>query len=94
MSSNNSTYQRNETITGVVERITFAAEDTGFPICLTLVAIFPKKRHKSLGKETRKTSYIESFNYTVSQRVLRLVRKNLSFSKKLENQIRCNLAIC
>ncbi len=31
MSSNNN-YQRNETITGVVERITFAAEDTGYSI--------------------------------------------------------------
>ncbi|MGB5637225.1 MAG: IS1 family transposase [Waterburya sp.] len=49
--------------------------------------IFPKKRHKSVGKETGKTSYIERFNCTMRQRISRLVRKTLSFSKKLENHI-------
>jgi exodeoxyribonuclease V alpha subunit len=32
MPNNNSNYQPHETITGVVERITFAAEDTGYTI--------------------------------------------------------------
>lgn len=32
MSSNNSNYQRNENITGIVERITFTAQDTGYSI--------------------------------------------------------------
>ncbi|NJL92178.1 MAG: IS1 family transposase, partial [Coleofasciculaceae cyanobacterium SM2_1_6] len=36
---------------------------------------------------TGKTSYIERFNNTLRQRVGRLVRKTLSFSKKLENHI-------
>jgi hypothetical protein len=34
-----------------------------------------------------KTSYIERFNCTLRQRLWRLVRKTLSFSQKLENQI-------
>ncbi len=32
MSQNNSNYQRSETLTGVVERITFSAQDTGYTI--------------------------------------------------------------
>ena len=49
--------------------------------------VFPSQRHKAVGKETGKTSYIERFNCTMRQRVARLVRKTLSFSKKLENHI-------
>ena len=49
--------------------------------------IFPQSRHKAVGKETGKTSYIERFNNTMRQRISRLVRKTLSFSKKLENHI-------
>jgi IS1 family transposase len=49
--------------------------------------IFLSKRHKAVGKETGKTSYIERFNLTLRQRVSRLVRKTLSFSKKIENHI-------
>jgi insertion element IS1 protein InsB len=49
--------------------------------------VLPSKRHKSVGKETGKTSYIERFNNTLRQRVGRLVRKTLSFSKKLENHL-------
>lgn len=50
-------------------------------------AVFPKKRDRAVGKETGKTSYIERFNNTLRQRVSRLVRKTLSFSKSLENHI-------
>jgi IS1 family transposase len=49
-------------------------------------AVLPGKRHRA-GKETGKTSYIERFNNTLRQRVSRLVRKTLSFSKSLENHI-------
>ncbi|MCT7950275.1 IS1 family transposase [Ancylothrix sp. C2] len=49
--------------------------------------VFPKKRHQSVGKETGKTSYIERFNNTMRQRISRLVRKTLSFSKKLSNHM-------
>ena len=49
--------------------------------------ILPSKRHRAVGKETGQTSHIERFNCTLRQRVSRLVRKTLSFSKKLENHI-------
>lgn len=49
--------------------------------------VFPSKRHHSAGKDSGKTSLIERFNCTLRQRVSRLVRKTLSFSKKLENHI-------
>jgi insertion element IS1 protein InsB len=49
--------------------------------------VFPAKRHHAVGKETGKTNKIERFNGTLRQRVSRLVRKSLSFSKKLENHI-------
>ena len=51
------------------------------------VKIIPSKRHKAVGKETGKTNYIERFNCTLRQRVSRLVRKTLSFSKKIDNHI-------
>jgi len=49
--------------------------------------VFPSTRHHAVGKETGLTNHIERFNNTVRQRVGRLVRKSLSFSKKLENHI-------
>jgi len=48
---------------------------------------FPKERHFAVGKETGKTNHIERFNNTLRQRVSRLARKTLSFSKNLENHI-------
>ena len=45
------------------------------------------KRHKAVGKSSGKTNHIERFNCTLRQRVSRLVRSTLSFSKKLENHI-------
>jgi IS1 family transposase len=53
--------------------------------------VFPKKRHKSVSKDTGKTNYIERFNNTMRQRISRLVRKTLSFSKKLSNHIGSSL---
>jgi hypothetical protein len=49
--------------------------------------VIPSKRHQSVGKETGKTNYIERFNCTLRQRISRLVRKTLSFSKKIENHV-------
>ena len=49
--------------------------------------IFPEKRHRPVGKESGQTNHIERFNLTARQRISRLVRKTLSFSKKLENHI-------
>ena len=50
--------------------------------------VLPSKRHQAVGKETGKTSDIERLNYILRQRVSRLARKTLSFSKMRENHIR------
>ena len=49
--------------------------------------VIPSNRHRAVGKDSGQTNRIERFNYTLRQRVSRLVRKTLSFSKKLENHI-------
>ena len=49
--------------------------------------VIPAERHQAVGKQTGKTNYIERFNFTLRQKVSRLVRKSLSFSKKVENHI-------
>jgi insertion element IS1 protein InsB len=51
------------------------------------VDVIPSKRHVAVGKDSGLTSYIERLNNTLRQRIARLVRKTLSFSKKLENHI-------
>jgi IS1 family transposase len=48
-------------------------------------AVLPHKRHFAEGKESEVTGYIERFNNTLRQRVSRLVRRTLSFSKKQSN---------
>lgn len=47
----------------------------------------PSTRHRPVDKDSGFTSYIERFNCTLRQRVARLVRKSLSFSKQLNNHI-------
>jgi insertion element IS1 protein InsB len=62
--------------------------------------IIPAAQHKAITKQARKTNHIERFNNTMRQRVSRLVRDTLAFSKKLANHIgaikyficHCNLA--
>jgi len=49
--------------------------------------VFPSKRHLAVGKQTGQTNYIERFNCTLRQRASRLVRRTLSFSKKIENHV-------
>lgn len=49
--------------------------------------VFPSDRHHAVDKQSGQTSHIERFNNTLRQRVARLVRKTLSFSKKLLNHI-------
>ena len=46
--------------------------------------IFPKEQLRQCSKQSGATNHIERFNNTDRQRVSRLVRKTLSFSKKLE----------
>jgi insertion element IS1 protein InsB len=70
------------------------------PMCRSRSAIgrqpmrrsYPANGLPAVGKETGKTSY-ERFNCTLPQGVSRLVRKSLSFSKKLENHKASNLVI-
>ena len=49
--------------------------------------VIPAERHKAITKKARKTNHIERFNNTLRQRVARLVRDTLSFSKKLAHHI-------
>ena len=50
-------------------------------------SVLPSKRHRTVDQDSGLTSYIERFNCTWRQRVSRLVRQSLSFSKKLDNHI-------
>lgn len=49
--------------------------------------VIPRKRHCPVGKDSGLTSYLGRFNNTLRQRVSRLVRTTLAFSKKLENHV-------
>ena len=49
--------------------------------------VITQDRHFAVGKDSGLTAYIERFNGTMRQRVSRLVRKALSFSKSLKNHI-------
>jgi insertion element IS1 protein InsB len=49
--------------------------------------VIPAAQHQPIGKLARKTNHIERFNNTLRQRVSRLVRSALSFSKRLANHI-------
>jgi insertion element IS1 protein InsB len=49
--------------------------------------VIPAAQHKAISKLARKTNHMERFNNTLRQRVSRLVREALSFSKKLTNHI-------
>jgi insertion element IS1 protein InsB len=49
--------------------------------------VIPPAQHKAITKKARKTNHVERLNNTLRQRVSRLVRETLSFSKKLANHI-------
>jgi insertion element IS1 protein InsB len=49
--------------------------------------VIPAAQHRAISKLARKTNHIERFNNTLRQRVSRLVRAALSFSKKLANHV-------
>jgi insertion element IS1 protein InsB len=51
-------------------------------------AVLPSKRHQVVDKASGQTAHIDRLNNTFRQRCSRLVRKTLSFSKKLANHIR------
>jgi insertion element IS1 protein InsB len=50
-------------------------------------AVIPVERHRAIMKKARKTNHLERFNNTLRQRISRLVRETLSFSKKLAHHI-------
>ena len=49
--------------------------------------VIPASQHRVVTKASRKTNHIERLNCTLRQRISRLVRATLSFSKKLDNHI-------
>jgi len=49
--------------------------------------VLPPTRHRALSKLARLTNHVERFHCTLRQRVSRLVRSTLSFSKKLTNHV-------
>jgi len=49
--------------------------------------VIPPTQHKAITKNARKTNHVERFNNTQRQRVARLGRDTLSFSKTLVNHI-------
>ena len=53
------------------------------------LGVIPSAQHRSLTKHARKTNHIERFNNTLRQRISRLVRSTLAFSKKVDNH-RCD----
>src|SRR5713101_7475107 len=50
-------------------------------------SVIPPAQHRAITKLARKTNHVERFNCTLRQRVSRLARATLSFSKKLSNHI-------
>ena len=49
--------------------------------------VMPAEQHRAITKKAKKTHHIERCNNTLRQRVSRLVRETLSFSKTLTNHI-------
>src|SRR5690349_20656509 len=49
--------------------------------------VIPMAQHRTISKEARNTNHVERFNGTLRQRLSRLVRSALSFSKNLTNHI-------
>jgi IS1 family transposase len=47
--------------------------------------VIPAAQPRAISKLARKTKHIERFNNTLCQRVSRVIREALSFSKKLAN---------
>jgi insertion element IS1 protein InsB len=50
-------------------------------------AVTPAAQHRAISKLARKTNRLERFNNTLRQRVSRLVREALSFSKKFAHDV-------
>jgi IS1 family transposase len=55
--------------------------------CVVYEGVIPAAQHRAIHKLARTTNHIERFNGRLRQRVSRLAREALSFSKKLANHI-------
>jgi insertion element IS1 protein InsB len=64
------------------ERATFYTDQY-----IVYTGVIPAAQHKAITKHARKTNHLERFHNTLRQRVSRLVRETLSFSKKLVHHI-------
>ena len=51
------------------------------------LGVIPSAQHRAISKWVRKTKHVERLNCTLRQRVSRLVRSTLSFSRNLANHI-------
>ena len=51
--------------------------------------VIPDEQHRAVGKETGLTNHVERFNTTIRQRLVRFVRKTLSFSKSERMHLLC-----
>ena len=49
--------------------------------------VIPATPHRAISQLARQTNHMERFNHTLRQRISRLVREALSFSKKFANHI-------
>ena len=65
----------------------YSGEDLSLGGSVALQLIGDEHPWKAITKDARQTNYIEHFNNTLRQRVSRLVRSTLAFSKKVENHI-------
>lgn len=52
-------------------------------------AVLPHEQHRAVGKSSGLTAHIERFNNTLRQRMARLVRETLSFSKSDHMHLIC-----
>ena len=73
-----------------------AAKSCDYPTCYRLafahqhyldITTIPPAQHRAISKLARMTNHVDRFNCTLRQRVSRLVRSTLSFSKNLANHI-------
>ena len=53
----------------------------------TYTGVMPSAQHRAISTLARTTNLVERFNCTLRQRVSRLVRATLAFSKKFSNHI-------
>jgi insertion element IS1 protein InsB len=70
-----------------IEPFFSGCETHGPPLAAAYPGVIPFAQHPAISKLARQTNHVERFHCTLRQRVSRLVRSTLSFSKKLSNHI-------